>query len=65
MIKQLQDKLHDWTQFGPEHTKMAEELVTLYEAEQLWTSPIGYQAAAYAYSIQGDAKMGVNYAKKH
>jgi hypothetical protein len=63
-IKKLQEKLHDWTQFGPEHIKMAEKLVALYVAEQLWTSPMRHQAAAYAYSILGDATRTVIHATK-
>jgi len=63
-IKHLQEKLHDWTQFGPEHIKIAENLIALYEAEQLWTSSMGHQAAAYAYNIQGDVTRTVSHATK-
>lgn len=64
MIQHLEEKLHDWTQFSPEHIQMAESLVALYDAEHLWTSYIGHQAAAYAYSIQGDVTRTTRYAKK-
>ena len=54
-IKYYNEKLHDRIVFGLEHTKMAEKLVALYEAEHFWTPPMGHEAAAYyANSIQGD-----------
>lgn len=55
LIKSLKDELNNWTEPLPQRTQKAELLIDLYKQERLLI-PIstGYEAAAYAYSVEGD-----------
>lgn len=65
LIKSLKDELNNWTEPLSQRAQKAELLIDLYNQERLLTTiSTGYEAAAYAYSVEGNEAMTQLYAAK-